>query len=351
MPKEPDKPGDAQVSATDVVIVGAGPVGLFAVFQCGMLGLRTHVIDALDTIGGQCIALYPDKPIYDIPAWPVINGAELVEQLRRQAEPFQPVYHLGQQSAGIERLPDGRLRLATTAGTVLETSAVIVAAGAGAFRPNRPPLQDIERYEGKSVFYAIGRREDLADKRVVIAGGGDSAVDWALSLVGLAGSVTVVHRRPRFGATPASVQRLMQFAERGEVELVIPYQLQALAGIDGRLATVTVCDTEGRRRDLQADALLAFFGLSTDLGPLSNWGFRVDKQQLSVDPTTVETSIAGVYAIGDVASYANKPKLILTGFAEAALAARAIHSRLHPGDALHIEHSTTKGIPGLGRAA
>jgi thioredoxin reductase (NADPH) len=339
------------VLTTDVAIVGAGPVGLFAIFQCGMLGLRTHVIDSLDTIGGQCIALYPDKPIYDIPAWPVISGADLVEQLRRQAEPFTPVYHLGQEGLSLERLPDGRLRLGTTAGILLEAGAVIVAAGAGAFQPNRPPLPDIEHYEGKSVFYAISRREDLANKRVVIAGGGDSAVDWALALVGLADSVTVVHRRAKFSAAPASTQRMLHLVERGEIELVVPYQLHDLAGADGRLEALTVSDTEGRRRDLPADALLAFFGLSTDLGPLSRWGFCVDKQQVSVDPTTAETSIAGVYAIGDVASYANKPKLILTGFAEAALAARAILSKLRPGDALHIEHSTTKGVPGLGRAA
>jgi thioredoxin reductase (NADPH) len=328
----------------DVAIIGAGPVGLFAVFECGMLEMRCAVFDALPEPGGQCAALYPEKPIYDIPGCPRIDAGELVERLAEQAAPFAPAYHLGHP---VTRLAaeDGGFLVENAAGIARSARAVIVAAGAGAFGPNRPPLPGIEAFEGKSVFYLVRRREDFRGKRVVIAGGGDSAVDWALSLADIAERVMVVHRRPKFRAAPLSAAQLQRLAEEGHVDLVIPYQLQALDGSDGQLSAVIVADLDGRTRRLEADCLLPFFGLATDLGPLAAWGLELDHNRIVVDPATCATSRPGVFAIGDIAHYPGKLKLILSGFAEAALAAHAIYPLVHPGQALHFEYSTTKGLP------
>jgi thioredoxin reductase (NADPH) len=330
---------------TDVAIVGAGPVGLFAVFECGMLKMRCQVIDALEAPGGQCSALYPEKPIYDIPGYPRIGAAELVERLIEQAAPFEPRYHLGQAVARLDAAPEGFM-LETMPGLRVAARSVLIAAGAGAFGPNRPPLAGLAEFEGKSVFYLVRRREDFRGRRVVIAGGGDSAVDWALSLAEVADHVMVVHRRAKFRAAPESAARLQQLADTGRIELVIPYQLQALEGENGDLRAVVVADLAGEKRRLEADCLLPFFGLATDLGPLAGWGFSLDHNRITVDPATCETSRAGIFAIGDIAHYPGKLKLILSGFAEAALAAHAIYPLVHPGEALHFEYSTTKGIPG-----
>jgi thioredoxin reductase (NADPH) len=332
---------------TDVAIIGAGPVGLFAVFECGMLKLSCHVIDALDHKGGQCTALYPEKPIYDIPAYPRIDAQELVERLVEQAKPFAPRYHLGQAVTGLEILPQGGFRLKTAKGTAIEARAVIIAAGAGAFGPNRPPLDGIEHYEGKSVFYLVGRREDFRNQRVVIAGGGDSAVDWAISLSEVAAKVMVVHRRAKFRAAPESAAKLQDLADAGKIELVVPYQLSGLSGSGGKLTAVTVADLDGQTRILGADVLLPFFGLAAELGPIAQWGMALEQHHLKVDPATCMSSIPGIFAIGDIAHYPGKLKLILSGFAEAALAAHAIFPLVHPGEALHFEYSTTSGIPKL----
>lgn len=334
------------VQQTDVVIVGAGPVGLFAVFECGMLGLKCHVIDALAAPGGQCSALYPEKPIYDIPGYPTIEASELVRKLEEQAAPFGPHYHLDQQVETLQKRADGRFRVETSRGAAIEAKAVIIAAGVGAFGPNRPPLAGIEAYEGKSIFYLVTRREAFRDQRIVIAGGGDSAVDWAISLADIAAKVMVVHRRPKFRAAPESAARLDALAQSGRVELVIPYQLHALEGADGKLAAVTVADLKGETKRLPADILLPFFGLSMNLGPITQWGLALDHHHIVVAPPTCMTSIEGIFAIGDIARYPGKLKLILSGFAEAALAAHAIHPLVHPGEALHFEYSTTKGVPG-----
>ncbi|MGH6975224.1 MAG: NAD(P)/FAD-dependent oxidoreductase [Stellaceae bacterium] len=331
-------------TATDVAIVGAGPVGLFAVFECGMLKMRCCVIDALEAPGGQCAALYPEKPIYDIPGYPRIAAQELVHKLVEQAAPFAPTYRLGQPVTALT-LHNGGFALHMAGGASVAARAVIVAAGAGAFGPNRPPLAGIERYEGKSVFYLVSRRENFRGKRVVIAGGGDSAVDWALLLAEIAAKVMVVHRRAKFRAAPESVARLEALAKNGTIELVTPCQLQALDDADGQLHAVIVADLDGKERTLPADVLLPFFGLATDLGPITQWGLALERHHLMVEPSTCATSQPGIFAIGDVAHYPGKLKLILSGFAEAALAARAIFPLVYPGEALHFEYSTMTGVP------
>lgn len=333
------------VHTTDVAIIGAGPVGLFAVFECGMLKMRCHVIDSLDVAGGQCTALYPEKPIYDIPGYPAIDAAELVRKLEAQAAPFQPVYHFGAQVTTLTAVGE-RWRVATANGVTVDARAVIIAAGVGAFGPNRPPLADIELYEGKSVFYLVNRREDFRGKRVVIAGGGDSALDWTLALADIAAHIYVIHRRPKFRGAPESVARMEALAKAGRVEMVVPYQLARLEGDDGQISAVVVKTLEGEERRLDADMLLPFFGLSMNLGPIAGWGLDLDHGQIVVDPASCATSRPGIFAIGDIARYPGKLKLILTGFAEAAMAAHAIHPLVHPGEVLHFEYSTTKGVPG-----
>lgn len=338
-------PGGAH--ETDVAVIGAGPTGLFAVFECGMLNMRCHVVDVLDAVGGQCVALYPEKPIYDIPAWPEITAERLIAQLSAQAGAFAPVLHLGQRAEALEDTADGRFRLTTSAGTTITARAVIVAGGVGAFGPNRPPLAHLAAYEGRSVFYLVARREDFRDRRVVIAGGGDSAVDWANALADVAAKIYVVHRRDKFRAAPESVARMKALAATGKVELVIPYQLAGLEGADGELTAVTVATLKGETRRLDADRLLPFFGLATDIGPIAGWGLGAAEGRIPVASASMESARAGVFAIGDIATYPGKLKLILTGFAEAAAAAHAAFARVHPGEALHFEYSTSKGAPGV----
>lgn len=339
----------APVQSTNVVIIGAGPVGLFAVFECGMLQLNCHVVDTLDMIGGQCAALYPEKPIYDIPAHPCVTGGDLIENLRQQAAPFNPTYHLGQQVTALTpKDASGKSWLvATSKGVHIRTQAIIIAAGVGAFGPNRPPLPGIEAFEGKSVHYYVGARESYRGKHVVIAGGGDSAVDWALSLREVAARVSVVHRRSKFRAAPESEARLKTLAEAGALDLVVPFQLAGLEGENGQLAKVIVQSLEGETKTLRADVLLPFFGLSMSLGPIAEWGLGLENHQIATNPGTGETSRRGIYAIGDVAAYPHKLKLILNGFAEGAQAAHAIRKFLYPEEILHFEYSTTKGLPGL----
>jgi thioredoxin reductase (NADPH) len=330
---------------TDVVIVGAGPVGLFAVFECGMVKLGCHVVDVLDDAGGQCTALYPEKPIYDIPGFPRVEAAELVVRLKAQAAPFRPVFHLGEQVQALEAQSGGFWQVTTSKGTVIQAKAVIVAAGVGAFGPNRPPLPGIEEYEGKSVFYYVTQRENFRGKRIVIAGGGDSAVDWALSLSEIAAQVSVIHRRDKFRAAPESEAQLKALAKGGKIDLVVPYQLQALEGNNGQLESVTVATLDGAPKRIEADVLLPFFGLSMTLGPIADWSLALERNQIVVDPATSATSKRGIFAIGDVVTYPGKLKLILTGFSEAAIAARSAYALIHPETPLHFEYSTMSGVP------
>ena len=334
----------AQSFETDVAIIGAGPVGLFAVFECGMVGLSCHVIDSLEGIGGQCTALYPEKPIYDIPAYPEIMAADFIEKLEKQAEPFTPHYHLNQQVVSLSK-QSNKWQLKTSVGVTITAKAVIIAAGAGAFGPNKPPLKRLEQYEGSSVFYMVRHKKDFEGKDIVIAGGGDSAVDWALSLAPKAKSLKLVHRRDKFRAAPESVKRLKELEHAGHLELVVPYQLEGLQGDGDSLSGVNVIDKNKNIRTLEANILLPFYGLATSLGPISEWGLDIEKSDIQVHPTTCETNRARIYAIGDIASYENKLKLILTGFSEAAFAAHHIYNEINPNKPLHFEYSTTKGLP------
>jgi thioredoxin reductase (NADPH) len=335
-----------RVHETDAVVVGAGPVGLFAVFQCGMVKVRCHVVDALGHVGGQLSALYPEKPIYDVPGHPRILASELVERLSAQAAPFDPVYHLGVTATSLTPEPDGRWRMGLGGDEEILARAVILASGGGAFAPKRPPLDGLEQYEGRGVFYSVPRREAFRDKRIVIAGGGDSAVDWAISLSEIAAKVSVVHRRPRFRAAPGVEAELLRLAEQGRIDLVIPTQLHALEGDDGHLEAVIVSTLEGETRRIPADALLAFFGLSGDVGPVAGWGLAMDGHAVTIDPASGAASRPGIFACGDICTYPGKLRLILTGFAEAARAAHSAHDVVHPGTALHFVHSTTAGVPG-----
>lgn len=332
---------------TDAVIIGAGPVGLFAVFQLGMVKIKTHVVDALDAIGGQLTALYPEKPIYDIPGFPRVLAADLVDRLAEQAAPFHPHFHMGVTVDSLVRLPDQRWEVGLSSGESILARVVVIAAGAGAFGPNRPPLEGLERFEGSSVFYYVRKREDYRGKAVVIAGGGDSAVDWAISLSDVAKKVMVVHRRPKFRAAPESEARLKELADQGAIELVVPYQLHSLEGQNGQLSGVVVSTLDGQSRTLEADVLLPFFGLAGNLGPIAQWGLDMQASQIVVASGTQATNLPGVFAIGDVSTYPGKLKLILQGFSEAAMAAHAAYPVAFPGEALHFAHSTSLGVKGL----
>lgn len=327
---------------TDIVIIGAGPVGIFSAFQAGMLGMKSCIIDALDVPGGQCSALYPEKPIYDIPAYPETLAQDLINNLIKQASPFDPIYLMSSQVIGLESIDSG-FRLITSKDDIIEAKAVIIAAGAGSFGPNRPPLENIELYEGKSVFYSVTKPDEFAGKNIIIAGGGDSAVDWAISLSSIA-QVSLVHRRAKFRAAPASIQKIHELVEAGKIELVTNFQLAELNGSKGVLKEVIVADLDGNKKHLNADILLPFFGLSQNLGPILKFGLDVKGHCIKSDYPHFETNIPGIYAVGDIAVYAGKLKLILTGFAEVAAALHHAYARVFDGKALHFEYSTMKGV-------
>ena len=333
--------------STDIAIIGAGPVGLFAVFEAGMLGLSTALIDALEMVGGQCSALYPEKPIYDIPGHRSISGQGLVDELVKQAAPFNAKEFLGQQVIALSRQHSGRFLLTTSTGAKIDAGAVLIAAGGGAFGPNKPPLDDLDRFEQTgAVQYYVKKRADFADKRVVIAGGGDSAVDWALSLSEIAAHIMLVHRRPKFRAAPDSLARLAALVKAGRIEQVIPYQLHALHGRDGALGEVIVSTLKGDQKALKADVLLPFFGLAMELGPITDWGLNLDRNNIAVTQATMASSEPGIFAIGDIATYAHKLKLILSGFSEAASAVHAARTHLYPDQDFRFQYSTTTGVRG-----
>lgn len=329
----------------DVAIIGAGPVGLFAVFEAGMLGMKSCVIDILSTQGGQCSALYPEKPIYDIPAYPKILAGELIDKLIQQSKPFSPDYYLAQQVMSFEKLPDSnKFCIKTNKDVTIIAKVIIIAAGAGAFGPNKPPITNIDEFEDKSVFYYVKNKDYFFGKKIAIAGGGDSAIDWAISLSDIAEKIYLIHRRDKFRAAPASMEKIRSLNESGKIDLVIPYQLKSLKGENGILEEIELYDLDSNKITIDANILLAFFGLSMNLGPIREWNLSLENSHILVDKTTMETNVEGVYAVGDVATYKGKLKLILTGFAEAAAAMHHSYSRVFDGKALHFEYSTSKKI-------
>jgi thioredoxin reductase (NADPH) len=331
--------GDLTKYETDVIIIGAGPVGLFAVFELGLLDMKAHIVDILDKPGGQCAELYPEKPIYDIPAWPVISGQGLTDQLLEQIKPFSPMLHLGQMAASLEKLENGHWRLSTDADTVIEAPVIVIAAGGGSFVPKKPPLPGIDDYEEKSVFYAVRKMEQFRGKNILIAGGGDSALDWLINLQPLAGSIALVHRRDDFRGAPDSVNRMRALVAEGKAKLHIA-QLSGLKGGNGALNAVTVKDDRGER-DIACDTLLPFYGLTMKLGPLANWGLNLERNVIPVDTEKFETSTPGIFSIGDINTYPGKLKLILSGFHEAALMAHAAYGYVYPGKKPRFQYTTS----------
>jgi thioredoxin reductase (NADPH) len=323
---------------TDVVIVGAGPCGLFAVFELGLLDLKCHLIDILDRPGGQCAELYPEKPIYDIPGLPNVSAQGLVDNLIDQIRPFNPEFHFGEMVTEIERTEDG-FRVRTDNSTTIACKVVVVAAGGGSFQPKRPPMPGIEAFEGKSVFYSVRRMEDFRAHDLVIVGGGDSALDWTLNLQPLAKSLTLVHRRPEFRASPDSVNRMFAMHEEKKLAFQIG-QVMSLEGADGVLSAVIVKGPEGNVR-LPATRLLPFFGLTMKLGPVADWGLNLHENRIEVDTVGFQTSQPGIFAIGDINDYPGKLKLILCGFHEGALMAQAAKRIVSPNERIVFQYTTS----------
>lgn len=329
---------------TDALIVGAGPVGLFQIFELGLLGLNAHVVDALPEPGGQCIELYPNKPIYDIPAVPSCTGRELIDRLMEQARPFDPVFHLGQEVRTVEPRAEGGFVATTSAGLMFHARTVIIAGGVGAFQPRPLRVKGAERHEGRSIHYRVTDPADFADRHVAVLGGGDSALDWANHFAQdgphQAASVVLIHRRDGFRAAPASVARMRELCEAMKMQFLVG-QVTGYEEADGRLSGVKVTGSDGVTRVVPLDMLLVFFGLSPKLGPIADWGLALERKQVVVDTEKFETSIPGIFAVGDINTYPGKKKLILCGFHEAALAAFGATSYVFPGKAIHLQYTTT----------
>lgn len=333
------------IKPTSVAVIGGGPVGLFSVFTCGMLGMKSIVFDRLSTLGGQC-NLYPDKPIYDIPAYPKIYAGDLVKHLEEQATPFHPDIRLNRLISNITRSSTG-FQITDDHGDVVKTDAIIVAAGIGAFSHKKPPLPGIEAFENKNVFYSVADKNKFAGKHVMIAGGGDSAADWILELAGIAKRVSVVHRRDNFRCHPVSGDRILELHQAGKIDLFIPYQLEKIVGVGDRVDIHMKNIQDQSIQTVLCDYLLPFFGLSADLSPLKSLGFEFHKNTIAVNPENMMTSEPGIFAIGDVAHYPGKLKLIMNGFGEAATCAYGIRKFLFPDQSFHFEYSTNSGVAGL----
>ncbi len=329
----------SEIVKTDVVIIGAGPVGLFAVFELGLVDIKAHVVDILDRPGGQCTELYPEKPIYDIPGLPSVTGQGLVNNLLEQIKPFGPTFEYGVRVETLERI-DGGFRLKTDTGGVIEAKVVVIAAGGGSFESKKPPLPGIEQYENKSVFYLVRSMETFRGKNIVIAGGGDSALDWTINLAPLAKKLTLLHRRDAFRAAPDSVNKMKALAAEKKIDFQLG-QLHALEGENGQLRKVVARRDDNSTFDIEADALLPFFGLTIKLGPVGNWGLKLDQERIVVDTEKFETSEPGIFAIGDINVYPGKLKLILSGFHEGALMSQAAHKIIYPEKRLVFQYTTT----------
>jgi len=325
---------------TDVVVIGAGPVGLFAVFELGLLDMKVHLIDILDRPGGQCAELYPEKPIYDIPGLPLVTGQDLTDRLMEQAAPFNPQFHFHEQVEQVERQADGSWLVVTDGGLKFNAKVIVIAAGGGSFQPKRPPIPGIEEYEGKSVFYSVKKMENFRDKKVLISGGGDSALDWTINLQPIAKSMQLIHRRDGFRAAPASVNEMHKLVDEGKMQFHIG-QVTKLHGANGQLEGVTIIDNQKAEKELDVDTLLPFFGLTMKLGPIANWGINLHENLITVDVSTFETSEPGIFAVGDINTYPGKLKLILSGFHEVALMAQKAFRIVYPDAKLTFQYTTS----------
>lgn len=328
---------------TDICIIGAGPVGLFAVFEAGLLKMRCHVVDVLPQIGGQLSEIYPKKPIYDIPGYPEIKAGELVANLARQIEPFKPGFTLGEKVSGVVRKADGSFEVTTSDETIISCKVIVIAAGLGCFEPRKPEIPDVARFEGKGILYFVKDPEALRDKRVVITGGGDSALDWTIHLASFAKHLTLIHRNETFRGAPDSAEKVFEMARSGKISLLLSTSLQGVSG-NGRLAAVSCVDGNKKVRTIESDYLIPLFGLSPKLGPITEWGLTLDKNAIPVNTIDYATNIPGIYAIGDINTYPGKLKLILSGFHEAALMAQSAFRFVYPDQKLSFKYTTVNGV-------
>lgn len=329
--------------STDVVIIGAGPAGLFQVFELGLLDIHAHVVDSLPQVGGQCGELYPEKPIYDIPAYPVIGAQELVDRLMEQIEPFAPQFHLGQTVTNLQRSEDGRFSLTTSTGTEFDTATVIIAAGLGAFQPRKLRTAGAQDFDGSHIHYRITEPDKLSGKDIIILGGGDSALDWTLELYDKVKSLTLVHRRVEYRAQPASVKRMKTLVKKGLLREFHGMVREVLSE-DDRFRGLGIADAEGNIQEVECDDAYVFWGLSPNLGPIAKWGLDIEKRQIKVDTEKFQTNEKGIFAVGDINTYPGKKKLILSGFHEAALAAFAVQKHIDPDKRVFLQYTTTSPI-------
>lgn len=330
---------------TDMLIIGAGPVGLFTVFEAGLLKMRCHLIDVLPHIGGQLTEIYPKKPIYDIPGYPVVIANDLIQNLRKQIEPFNPTFTLGEKAETIERLDDGSFKLTTSAGSLIESKVIVIAGGLGSFEPRKPPIPGIDRYEGKGVDYFVKQPETYHNKRMVIAGGGDSALDWTIELAKEAKLITLIHRRTSFRGALDSVDKVMELVKDKKVNLITDASVIELEGF-GKIEAAIV-DQGGSRLRVETDYFIPLFGLTPKLGPIAEWGLGLDKHAILVDPLDCSTNINGIFAIGDINTYKGKLKLILCGFHEATMMCQGAFHHIYPDQRLSFKYTTITGIEGL----
>lgn len=331
---------------TDVIVIGAGPCGLFAVFEAGLLKWHCHLVDYLPVAGGQCAEIYPKKPIYDIPGFPSVLAGDLVDNLVAQGAPFHPTFTFGERAETLEQLPDGTFSVTTTKNTQIQGHTVLIAGGLGCFEPRKPTIGNIADFEDRGIEYIIRDPEFYRGKQVIIGGGGDSALDWTIVLAEIADSVTLIHRSHQFRAAPDSVQKAQQLADSGRIKMVTNANVTGLLG-NGKLESVEISTTDGTLYTQTANHYIPLFGLSPKLGPLADWGLGIEKNAIQVDPTTYQTAVPGVYAVGDIAEYPNKLKLILSGFHEAAIALNVQYQRLHPEKKHVIKYTTVTGISEL----
>lgn len=328
---------------TDICIVGAGPVGLFAVFEAGLLKMRCHLVDALPQIGGQLSEIYPQKPIYDIPGYPTINAQELVDNLMKQIEPFHPGFTLGERLENIERQEDKSFIVTTSEKTQIHCKVIVIAGGLGCFEPRKPAVERLEEFEGKGVAYMVRDPELFRDKEIVLAGGGDSALDWTIFLSNVAKKVTLVHRGETFRGAPDSAEKVFHLAEQGKINLVLKSNVTKLNG-NGTLNEVVIAGADNVEYSVGADYLIPLFGLSPKLGPIADWGLNVEKSAIQVDTTDYSTNVEGIYAIGDINTYPGKLKLILCGFHEAALMCQSAFKHVFPDQRLSFKYTTVNGV-------